>query len=290
MDILTHVLTGQIIAHDRKREISWKFIFLISIISILPDFDGIFAFISREYYFSLHRKVFHSLLSILIIGVFLPKIIFKFFEIYLNKTTIIFILLSHLILDALTSWGTYLFFPFSSKMISLDVLFIIDPLFTSLLTVLLFLQIKKVVSKKLVIIFLCAYITGNFLIKKQYERMYNRKDYSLTMIPKPFTPLKWTKIYKSNLNSQTIFGDSGKSFDELSVSNYNNLSKIKNIFKDSSLFNKIDKFIRFPVIKKDDNDIYYYYDARFIDSGIENANHYLMLEMDLDERQINFKN
>lgn len=94
-------------------------LFLGGIIGILPDIDILYKkLISNIYYFEKHRTWTHSLFIHLPFSILISLLIILYtnndFSIIViaNYTLyIISILLSHIILDALTSWGVYYFYP-----------------------------------------------------------------------------------------------------------------------------------------------------------------------------------
>ncbi len=140
MDLLTQGLLGASLSSSvalKKR--SYKISCVAGFLGgLLPDFDILIRSKSDPLLFlDFHRHFTHSIFFCPIGSVFLALLLyliqkktFKFSELYLYC----FLgFLSHGLLDALTSYGTNLFWPFSNERISLNIISIIDPIYTLIL-------------------------------------------------------------------------------------------------------------------------------------------------------------
>lgn len=139
MDPITQGLIGatlpQVVARDR-RMLLWAGCFGF-LAGLLPDLDVLIRSSSDPLLFlEFHRQFTHSLLFIpvggLICAVVLHLVLGRRKDVSF-KTTWLFCTLgygSHGLLDAFTSYGTMLLWPFSSARISLSFVSVIDPLFT----------------------------------------------------------------------------------------------------------------------------------------------------------------
>jgi len=136
VDPLTHLATGVIFSQLAPAPSRWWAALAGAVFSVLPDVDYFLIFWDRLAFIRYHRGFSHSLAALALFALagallgrwlggprwFRPLLI-------LGVT----VLLSHLLLDLATSYGTQLFSPFSSRRLSLDWIFIIDPYFTALL-------------------------------------------------------------------------------------------------------------------------------------------------------------
>lgn len=139
MDPITQGLIGaslpQVVARDR-RLLFWAGCFGF-LAGLLPDFDVLIRSSSDPLlYLEFHRQFTHSLLFLpvggLICAVVLHFILGRRKDISF-KATWLFCTLgygSHGLLDAFTSYGTMLWWPFSSERVSLSFVSVVDPLFT----------------------------------------------------------------------------------------------------------------------------------------------------------------
>ena len=157
MDPLSQGAIGASLAQstvtNKKHLISAGIIGFLS--GMAPDLD---IFIRSEQdpllFLEYHRQFTHSLVFIPIGGLICAAILFYIFQIKNNlsfKQTWIFATLgygTHGLLDACTSYGTLLFWPFSYSRISWNNISIIDPLFTIPILILI---ISSILLKKTLI-------------------------------------------------------------------------------------------------------------------------------------------
>lgn len=135
MDPITHVAAGVLIgqaARDRFPA-GRGFLPLAALAAWLPDVDNIVTFFGAEAYMRYHRGYTHTLLLAPLFAGLLALVgarlwpgasRAKLFLLYLACV------LSHLFLDAITTYGTMLFLPFSDVRVAVPSVYIIDPLFT----------------------------------------------------------------------------------------------------------------------------------------------------------------
>ena len=100
-----------------------------------PDSDFILGLFNRQFYLEYHRDFTHSLLLIPLYALFFSWLFVKiskrhhfwsYFKICLP------VLISHVILDLLTSYGTMILSPFFEHRFSWDLVFIIDLVFSGI--------------------------------------------------------------------------------------------------------------------------------------------------------------
>ena len=138
MDPVTHFILGAALAQAcLGRHLKLWAIPVGGLAAIIPDLDVLIYTGNPVLDHSFHRTFMHSLLFLPILGVLaaLPFLCWK--KLQPLRTPIlaaaILAALSHGLLDACTSYGTQLFWPFSFDRIAWDFIAIIDPVFTGIL-------------------------------------------------------------------------------------------------------------------------------------------------------------
>jgi len=132
VDPLTHALSGAALARAfPKQPLSTKQLFLIILLAMAPDSDIVLRLISDPVYLQHHRGLTHSLLMLPLWG----WLIFSLSSRQVKQNPVMpkliaLALLLHIFLDVVTTYGTMLFAPVSDKRFSVDLLFIIDPIFS----------------------------------------------------------------------------------------------------------------------------------------------------------------
>ena len=137
MDSLTQIVLGASVAEATLgKKIGNKAIALGALSGTIPDLDIISGFFVDDLTASvIHRGFSHSILFPFIAA---PILAWIFKKIYNNYTNVRFYdwlkmfflaILTHPLLDAQTTWGTQLFWPFEWR-IAIENIFIIDPIYT----------------------------------------------------------------------------------------------------------------------------------------------------------------
>lgn len=151
MDILTQGLLGGVLAQSVAKKEETKLATLIGIIAgLLADAD-IFIYSSNDPLLNieLHRHFTHSLFFIPFGAAIAMLLLWPFFKKHLSARRIYLYSLAGYsmsgLLDAFTSYGTHLLWPFSDERISFNVISIIDPVFTLCLfiTMLYSMRVKR---------------------------------------------------------------------------------------------------------------------------------------------------
>ncbi len=138
MDPLTHLATGVICSQLLPAPSRWWAAMAGAIFAVLPDVDYILIFWDRLAFIRYHRGFTHSLAALplfALAGALLGQALGgpRWFKPLFILGLVV--LLSHLLLDLATSYGTQILSPFSGRRLALDWLFIIDPYFTALLLI-----------------------------------------------------------------------------------------------------------------------------------------------------------
>tara|TARA_B100001059_G_scaffold91829_1_gene90742 strand:- start:19889 stop:20911 length:1023 start_codon:yes stop_codon:yes gene_type:complete len=219
MDPLSQGTVGAAFAQSvaNKNNI-FKIGFIGFLAGLTPDLDVLIQsstdpILSLEY----HRQFTHSLFFIPFGSLIFALLIFPLFKSSLSLKTVYFASLlgyaTHGLLDACTSYGTQLLWPFSNERISWNNISIVDPLFT--IPILIFLGIAIKTKKKIFSFFgmgwIIFYLSIGFV---QYERalsaaielatMRGHNAERLTLKPSFGNLILWKSIYK---HKETFYVD-----------------------------------------------------------------------------------
>ena len=156
MDSLTQIVLGASVAEATLgKKIGNKAIILGAIAGTLPDLDIITRFFVDDLTASvMHRGFSHSLIFPFIAAPILAWILNKIYSKYQNVSYFDWLkmfflaIITHPLLDAQTTWGTQLFWPFEWR-IAIENIFIIDPVYTlPFLTLLMLTAFQNRLSRK----------------------------------------------------------------------------------------------------------------------------------------------
>ena len=156
MDSLTQIVLGASVAEATLgKKIGNKAILLGAIAGTIPDLDIVTRFFVDDLTASvMHRGFSHSLIfpfvAAPILAWILKKIYYNYSDVSFNDWFKMFFLaiITHPLLDAQTTWGTQLFWPFEWR-VAVENIFIIDPIYTlPFLTFLILTAFQDRLSKK----------------------------------------------------------------------------------------------------------------------------------------------
>ena len=156
MDSLTQIVLGASVAEATLgKKIGNKAIVLGAIAGTIPDLDIVTRFFVDDLTASvMHRGFSHSLIfpfvAAPILACILKKIYYKYSDVSFSDWFRMFFLaiITHSLLDAQTTWGTQLFWPFEWR-VAVENIFIIDPIYTlPFLTFLILTAFQDKLSKK----------------------------------------------------------------------------------------------------------------------------------------------
>jgi len=137
MDPLTHAISGAALARAfPKHPLPPSQVWLLILLAMAPDSDIVLRLFSDVIYLQHHRGLTHSLLMLPLWGWLVLSLSSR--RMQQNPAMpklIVLALLLHICLDLITTFGTMIFAPFSDQRTSLDLLFIIDPMFSACLLV-----------------------------------------------------------------------------------------------------------------------------------------------------------
>ena len=244
MDPLSQGIVGSVAAQQKS---SKEKILLITIIGFLsgmaPDLD-VFIRSSHDPLLAIefHRQFTHSFIFIpfggLICGTFFYHVLTKRRGMSIKETYLYCTLAyaSHGILDACTSYGTQLFWPFNDFRVAWNTISIVDPIFTITLFTLVFLSIfrRKTIFARIALIWVITYMSIGLIQHNRAERVGllnadSRGHIPARIVVKPSLAnlLVWKVIYEADekyyvdavkvgFNTKVI---KGASIDKLNVKN-----------------------------------------------------------------------
>ncbi|MBU4345153.1 MAG: metal-dependent hydrolase [Desulfobacteraceae bacterium] len=266
MDPITHITTGVLGAQVVCKHFNRRFIILFCIIAAwLPDIDNLVTFLGPELYLIHHRGATHSfagglILSMLLVAAF--KLFIKPFPIIKGLIISFSIILIHIYLDLVTSYGTQIFYPFNNTRYSLDAVYIVDLFYTVSIASICFLSFlskkhkQRFVMLGLAWLFLypviCLGIKYAALYHVESKLQRNRISFEKVHIsPELFTPLFWKVIVEDSetykIAGFTIFNTRGtKSFIKFDKAEPYMFKKFGGC---ASIFNTYAWFASYPVIK-----------------------------------------
>ena len=215
MDPLSQGLVGTSVSHLYIKN---KRLVLLSIIAFLsamsPDLDIFFRsdedpLIFLEY----HRQFTHSLIFIpiggLVCSIFFYFVLARRYEINFKTVYTVSTLAyaTHGLVDATTSYGTQLYWPFSNERVAFNLISVIDPLFTFPILLLLFFSILK--KNYFLSILSVIWIFSYYSLGKYQEQRVNKymmeivserghKPDSLLIKPSFANIIVWKSIYEDN--------------------------------------------------------------------------------------------
>ncbi len=178
MDVLSQAVLGASFSQSFANDKSKQFIALIvgGLSGMAPDLDVLIRSADDPLLFlEFHRQFTHSLFFIPFGALLCSSIFYLFIK---NKLTFKQIYLfsflgfsTHGLLDACTSYGTQLFWPFSNERVAWNIVSIIDPLFTLPLVILVLIAAyrKKILYARIAFIYAIVFLTAGIIQKHRAE-------------------------------------------------------------------------------------------------------------------------
>lgn len=248
MDSLTQIVLGASVGEAvLGKKVGNKAIFYGAIAGTIPDLDVIANYFTDTITaIEIHRGVTHSILFALVMGpVFgwiISKIERKSSANWKEWSLLMFMgFLTHGILDAFTTWGTQLFWPIHYP-VSLQNIFVIDPLYTLPFLVFLILTMfqKKTSSKRqkfnhLGLIVSSSYLVLTLLVKpvSYYKFLQALSEQNINYLemqnkPAPLNIVLWT----ANVETENAFLIGDYSFFDTKPIEFHSFSKNHELLED----------------------------------------------------------
>jgi inner membrane protein len=222
MDSITHTLTGAVIARaiDDEKIGNWGTIAGLAM-GFFPDSDFVLGLFNRHFYLQYHRDFTHSLLLIPFYALFFSWLFVKiskrrhfwrFYKICLP------VLVSHVILDLLTSYGTMIFSPFFERRFAWDLIFIIDLIFSGIIFIPLLVStfwkkkaqvicLGSILGLTLYIIFCWVQHDQAIRQTKSFAQKLNEEVIQVASMPQPLSPFRWANYVETKDKVYQGFAD-----------------------------------------------------------------------------------
>ena len=136
MDSVTQIVLGAAVAETTLgHKVGRKAMVWGAVLGTLPDLDVLIRYANPVDNFTYHRSFSHS---IFVLSLLTPLIVWLILKIHPQTHEqrkgwfwlVWLVLMTHILLDAMTIYGTQLFWPFWTTPVGLGSIFIIDPLYT----------------------------------------------------------------------------------------------------------------------------------------------------------------
>lgn len=210
MDPLTHAILGAAVSYAVSgRKFGRHAAALGALAGITPDIDHFVASDTDPLlYAEFHRSFTHAV-GFSLVGVLLPMLPWLAQRRFRAQPLALWLCawpayLSHCLLDASTTWGTQLLWPFSRLRASWDIIAIVDPVFTLALLVLLIAALRRA-SVKLAwagLLLGCAYLALGFLqharagsLQQQLAAARHHSPERRAVMPTLGNNLVWRSVY-----------------------------------------------------------------------------------------------
>ncbi|WBX73905.1 metal-dependent hydrolase [Tenacibaculum pacificus] len=280
MDSLTQIILGAAVGEAvLGKKIGNRAMFYGAIAGTIPDLDVLASFFTDKVTaLYMHRGFTHSIIFSVLFAPIFAWIVTRYekYKNFKNWTWLFFLaFVTHPILDAHTTWGTQLFWPFDIRL-AFKTIFVIDPLYTlPFLVFLIFAMTQKRVSKKrdfynkMGLIISSSYLVLTFLLKwlafNQFEKALENQNIKYSEIDTRPSPLN-TILWSANVQTKDAFLLANYSFFDTKpitfTKHLKNHHLLENLSKNESVKRMI--FISegwYTINKKDDK--LYFNDLRF---------------------------
>ena len=219
MDSLTQIVLGAAVGEAvLGKKIGNKAMLYGAIAGTIPDLD-VFAsfFTDKVTALYIHRGFTHSIVFSVLFAPILAWIVSRYekYKDFKNWTLLFFLsFVTHPILDAHTTWGTQLFWPFDIRLAFKNI-FVIDPLYTlPFLVFLIFAMTQKRTSEKrrfynkMGLIISSSYLVLTLLLKwiafNQFETALKTQNIAYSEIDTRPSPLN-TILWSANVQTEDSF-------------------------------------------------------------------------------------
>ncbi|WP_233901535.1 metal-dependent hydrolase, partial [Tenacibaculum piscium] len=245
----------------------------------IPDLDVLASFFTDKVTaLYIHRGFTHSIVFSVLFAPIFAWIVTRYekYKNFKNWTWLFFLaFVTHPILDAHTTWGTQLFWPFDIRL-AFKTIFVIDPLYTiPFLVFLIFAMTQKRVHKKrafynkMGLIISSSYLVLTFLLKwlafNQFEKALENQNIEYSEIDTRPSPLN-TILWSANVQTEDAFLLANYSFFDTKPITFTKHLKNHHLLGNLSKNETVKRMISisegwFTINKK--NEELYYNDLRF---------------------------
>lgn len=283
MDFLTQVLLGCVIGELLLgRKYGKKGLILGAFVGALPDSDIILNIFFNDLNDIIYHRVFTHSFTFAILGglifAYLTTKVSYFKKIKFNELYLVYFfgILTHFLIDLLTTYGTAIFYPFSTKTYSLNSIFIIDLFYTIPLLVFLIIGIKKKDKEKRFKIVLIGFIISSLylisgimvqnIVQDQIEKDFiaqGMKIDSLIVQPTPSNIITWRVVAQNENYIYEGFKSVHKLDEKTKFDKYKKDLELRDEIKSIPRINELIEFSQnFYMLMKDEEKLIYV-DIRF---------------------------
>jgi len=259
VDTLTQALLGGAVAYAVAGKVSpRKAVLWGAAVAVLPDLDVFIPYANDLDAVTMHRSWSHSWLVQSAVAPVIALFAYKKDHTFDLKTwwwLIWLVLITHSALDALTIYGTQLFWPFMPPPVSIGSVFIIDPVYSIPLLlgfISVVLRPQASTSRRLMLsgfVFSCVYLiagllTQNWMVQQAKVALQQQQiTYDKVLVsPTPFNSLLWRILV---INDNQYFQGFRSVFDDekpIHFSQYNRQSELNLLLKDIHALQQLDWF------------------------------------------------
>lgn len=280
MDSLTQIVLGAAVGEAvLGKKIGNKAMLYGAIAGTIPDLDVLASFFTDKVTaLYIHRGFTHSIVFSVLFAPIFAWIVSRYekYKDFKNWTLLFFLsFVTHPILDAHTTWGTQLFWPFDIRLAFKNI-FVIDPLYTlPFLVFLIFAMTQKRTSEKrrfynkMGLIISSSYLVLTLLLKwiafNQFETALKNQNIAYSEIDTRPSPLN-TILWSANVQTEDSFLLGNYSFFDTQPITFTKYSKNHNLLGSLTEDKNVKRMISisegwFTINKKDDQ--LYFNDLRF---------------------------
>ncbi|WP_040278892.1 metal-dependent hydrolase [Psychroserpens damuponensis] len=280
MDSLTQIVLGAAVGEAvLGKKIGNKAMLYGAIAGTIPDFD-VFAsyFTDTVSALSIHRGFTHSILFSVLFAPIFGWLVSRYdtFKNFRSWSWLFFwAFITHPILDAHTTWGTQLFWPFDIRL-AFKTIFVIDPLYTLPFLVFLILAMrqKRATKKRRIynnigLLMSSSYLLLTFLFKSiafyQFEKALENQKINYLQIDTRPSPLN-TILWSANIETEDAYLLGNYSFLDSKPIAFESYPKNHNLLGNLVENEKVQRMITisegwYTITKKED--VLYFNDLRF---------------------------
>jgi inner membrane protein len=296
MDIFTHGLTGILLAENQGSKSRKVWVFW-AVCAVAPDLDMLSGLAGPLAYYSYHRRILHGVAGALVLILLLSWLYRRFGLGSLRSGALIAgsAVTCHLFLDVATSFGTSLFYPFSDRDFSLDLLFMFDLWIMGIMLVPIILTFlipsQRRTLARIAVLLVAVYIALAGYGKQQalasLEQVKGPGSLAARkgeVIPQPFSPWNWAGfvvqedgIWAGRIN---LLSDQKPTFRFYAEVN----DPLLDLADQVPAVHRFFATARFPYVKRETEGnrvIFIYSDLRFSFSGLERSNRHIGVEVEI---------
>ncbi|WP_418790582.1 metal-dependent hydrolase [Phosphitispora sp. TUW77] len=224
MDLISHGLMGTMMAGlglNHKFGLAGTVTMIVA--NIAPDLDVVAGLKGPKTFYKYHREITHSLLGAVVLWALISGGIYFFTPLGSLSAILVMVgagLAGHLLMDSFTPWGLPLFYPFSSKKYSFDLIWFFDPviiisMFGSVYLVYHF-PGKEMMFSGMGFGMIAAYLILRAIQKRKARRMAagevgpRFRDAEVYVLPSAISPFMWDVFYKARSQYLYISVDTRK--------------------------------------------------------------------------------